>query len=72
MTRQELIEAIMESDWIKGAIKHPGAFKAEAERRKMTTDQLAADVKNNPGKYGTKMKRRAALARTLKKFRSKG
>lgn len=56
------------SNWIKGAIKHPGAFTAQAKARGETPMELAANVKANPNKYDATTKRRAALARTLRSF----
>lgn len=51
----------MAKDWIKGAIKHPGAFKAKAQRAGMSTAAYAAKMKDAPGTTG----RQARLAQTL-------
>lgn len=47
--------------WIKGAIKHPGAFKAKAEAAGKTTREFAAEHADSPGKIG----QQARLAETL-------
>jgi hypothetical protein len=49
------------SDWIKGAIKRPGAFKAKAEKAGMSTASYADKEKNAPGRTG----KQARLAKTL-------
>lgn len=56
------------SNWIKGAIKHPGAFTAQAKARGMTPVQLSAKVAAKPDQFDETTKRRAALARTLRSF----
>lgn len=47
--------------WIKGAIKHPGAFKAKAEAAGKTTSEFAEEKAGAPGKLG----KEARLASTL-------
>ena len=47
--------------WIKGAIKHPGAFKAAAKRAGMSTRAYAEKEKGAGGTLG----KRARLALTL-------
>lgn len=47
--------------WIKSAIKHPGAFKAEAEKAGKSTKEFAEEHKHDSGKTGA----RARLAETL-------
>lgn len=57
-------------NWIAGAIKHPGALRAEThtpEGKKIPAKKLAAA---SAGKFGAKAKKQAALAKTLKGFRS--
>lgn len=49
------------SHWIKGAIKHPGAFKAQAQRAGESTRAFAEEHKGDSGKTG----KRARLALTL-------
>jgi hypothetical protein len=56
-------------DWIKGAIKHPGALRAELgikKGKKIPAKTLAKAAKSK-GKLG----QRARLAETLKGFRKK-
>jgi hypothetical protein len=58
---------IMAKNWIKGAIKHPGALHADLgvpQGQKIPAGKLAAAAKR-PGKVG----QRARLAKTLKKMR---
>lgn len=49
------------SNWIKGAIKHPGAFKAQAQHAGMSTSGFAQQHKHDSGKTG----QRARLALAL-------
>ena len=53
-------------NWIKGAIKHPGAFSAKAKRAGETTAQFAKEKAHAPGTLG----KQARLAQTLGKLRS--
>lgn len=55
------------ANWIKGAIKHPGAFSAAAKRAGKSTAAYAQEHKNDSGTLG----RRARLAITLSKMRRK-
>ena len=50
--------------WIKGAIKHPGAFSAKAKRAGETTAQYAREKSHAPGTLG----KQARLAQTLSKM----
>lgn len=59
------------TNWIKGAIKRPGAFTAKAKKRGMTVSQFASSVKRNPDKYDTTTVRQANLATTLRKISKK-
>lgn len=54
-------------NWIKGAIKKPGAFKAKAEKAGKSTAEFAAEKADAPGKLG----KEARLAVTLSKMRKK-
>lgn len=54
-------------NWIKGAIKHPGAFSAQAESAGKTTQAFAQEKKGAKGTVG----RRARLALILAKMRAK-
>ena len=49
------------SKWIKGAIKHPGAFRKKAEAAGESTRQFANEHKHDSGTTG----RQARLALTL-------
>lgn len=55
------------ANFIKSAIKHPGAFKAEAKSAGMSTNKFAQKEKHAKGVLG----RRARLALTLSKMRKK-
>lgn len=57
----------MAKNWIKGAIKRPGAFKAKAKKAGMSTGTYAQKEKGASGRVGEE----ARLALTLKKMRSK-
>lgn len=48
-------------NFIKGAIKRPGAFRAKAKKAGMSTAAYAAKEKNAPGRLG----KQARLAQTL-------
>jgi hypothetical protein len=48
-------------EWIAGAVKRPGAFKAKAKAAGKTTRQFAAEKADAPGRTG----RQARLAQTL-------
>ena len=54
--------------WIKGAIKHPGAFSAKAKRAGETTAQYAREKAHAPGTLG----KQARLAQTLSKMHHEG
>lgn len=58
-------------NWIKGAIKKPGAFSAQAEKAGMSTSEFAETVTKNPGDYSDKTVKRAQLAKTLAGLRKK-
>lgn len=58
-------------NWIKGAIKRPGAFKAKAKKAGMSTSAYAKKVTKKGSKASTRTKRQANLAKTLKKMRKK-
>ncbi len=58
-------------NWIKGAIKKPGAFSSQAEKAGMSTEEFAKTVTDNPDKYSDKTVKRAQLAKTLAGFRKK-
>lgn len=54
--------------WIKGAIKHPGAFSAKAKKAGMSTQAYAAKVTKPGSGASTQTKRQANLAKTLGKM----
>ena len=62
-------------NWIKGAIKKPGAFTGQKDRynrthkgKNLTTNQFANLVKKPGSKFSATTKRRANLAKTLGKM----
>jgi len=57
----------MAKHFIQGAIKHPGAFKAQAQRAGKSTRQYAQEHKHDSGTTG----RRARLALTLMSMHKK-
>ena len=62
---------VARKNWIKGAIKRPGAFSKKAKAAGMTTAQYARHVGKSGSKASTRTKRQAALAKTLGKMRRK-
>ena len=54
--------------WIKGAIKDPGAFTAKAKRHGMTPKEFARHVLANKDKFPAKTEKQANLLKTLSKF----
>jgi hypothetical protein len=59
------------SDWIKGAIKHPGAFTAAAKKRGMTVTEFRQQVLRNKDQYSDHLVRQAQMAKTLSKMRKR-
>jgi len=59
----------MPKNWIKGAIKHPGAFSAKAKRAGKSTRAYASSVLKKGSRASTTTKRQARLAKTLMSFR---
>ena len=55
-------------NWIKGAIKHPGAFTAKAKSHGMTPTQFRAKVLAHKEDYPAKTEKQAQLAKTLGKM----
>lgn len=53
----------MAKNWIKGAIKHPGALTAKAKAAGKSIDEYCASPN-----LDTHSKRQCALAKTLRKF----
>lgn len=58
----------MAKNWIKGAIKHPGAFRAKAKAAGMSTPAYAIKVTAPGSTASTTTKRQANLAKTLGKM----
>lgn len=54
--------------FIKGAIKHPGAFTAAARRRGMTPAELQQKVLANTDKFSARLVKEANLRKTLVKL----
>ena len=56
---------MVEADWMKHAVKHPGAFTKKADAAGMTVAQFAAHVlaPANKDKYSTQTKRQASFAK---------
>jgi hypothetical protein len=59
----------MAEQWIKSAIKRPGAFKAKAKAAGKSTAGFAQQVLKPSSKASTRTKKQAALAQTLSKLR---
>ena len=58
----------MAKNWIKGAIKHPGAFTKKAKASGMSVEAYAAKVTKPGSKASATTKKQAALAKTLSKL----
>ena len=61
----------MADNWLKDAIKRPGAFTKKAEKRAMDVKEFASKVTANPDKYDTRTVSPANLAKTLSKLRKR-
>jgi hypothetical protein len=57
--------------WIQGAIKKPGAFTAQAKKAGKSVSAYATQVTKKGSKASATTKRRANLAKTLKKMSRK-
>ena len=55
----------LRKDWIRGAIKRPGAFRKKAEAHDMSTKAFANEVIANKDDYSTLTGQQAELAHTL-------
>lgn len=60
-----------DKNWIKGAIKRPGAFSAKAKKRGISTSAFASKVTKNPSRYSKLTVQQANFAKTLSKIRNK-
>lgn len=58
-------------NWIKGAIKRPGAFRLKAQKAGESTSEYASEVLSPDSEASTQTKRQAALAQTLGGLRRK-
>jgi hypothetical protein len=63
---QEIKEA---EEWIKGAIKDPGAFSAKAKSHGMSTKEFVNYVLSHKDKFPSKTEKQATLAKTLGKMK---
>lgn len=59
----------MAKNWIRSAIKRPGAFTKEAEKRGLTPAALQRKVLANPDSYSDRLVKQANLRKTLVKRR---
>ena len=57
-----------DANWIKGAIKHPGAFTKKASSHGMTPSQFRDKVLAHKEDYPAKTEKQAQLAKTLSKM----
>ena len=62
----------MAKDWIKGAIKRPGAFTKKAKDAGMSVSKYANKVLKKGSKADTRTKKQASLAKTLRSFHADG
>ena len=61
----------MANNWIKGAVKRPGAFRAKAKKAGMSTAAYANKVTKKGSNASATTKRQANLAKTFSKIRPK-
>lgn len=66
------MEKSSSGNWMKGAVKHPGAFTKKAKAHKMSVPKYAEAVKSGKEKATTQTKRQASLAQTFEKLAGKG
>jgi hypothetical protein len=59
------------ANWIKNAIKRPGAFKKKAKAAGLSVSAYAKKVSKKGSRASTRTKREAALAKTLAKMRKR-
>ena len=60
-----------DKNWMKDAVKRPGAFKAKAKAHGMSVAGYAASVTKPGSTASTRTKRQANLAKTFAKYRPK-
>ena len=68
VTQEELLAEA--KNWMKDAVKRPGAFRAKAEKAGMSTSAFASKVLSNKDSYDPRTVKQASLARTFSKFRN--
>ena len=56
------------ANWIKGAVKRPGAFTAKAKRNGMSVEAYARKVLRKGSRASKLTKQQARLAQTFKKM----
>ena len=56
------------ANWIAGAIKHKGSFTRQAKKAGKSVGEYASSVLKKGSKASTTTKRRATLAKTLRKI----
>jgi len=56
------------TDWMAGAVKHPGRFSAKAKAAGKSTAEYAREESGAPGALGEE----ARLAETFERYRPKG
>ena len=61
-----------EENWIKGAVKRPGAFTKKAKAAGMSVQKFAAHVDKNKDKYSTRTEKQANLAQTFASMKKEG
>lgn len=68
----------MAKDWIKGAVKRPGALRAKAKKaglikkgEKLSSADLSKMDKKAKAKGDTRTEKQVSLAKTFKKMRKK-
>lgn len=66
--KEEMAEEGDGKKWIKGAIKHPGAFTKKAKAHNMSTSAFAKKVLANKDDFPAKTEKQAQLAKTLGKM----
>jgi hypothetical protein len=59
-------------NWIKGAIEHPGAFTAQADKAGKSVPEFTKQVLKPGSRASATTKRRANLAQTLRGLNKKG
>lgn len=59
------------SDWIKGAVKHPGALTKKAKKAGLSVPAFAKKVTKKGSKASAVTKKQATLAKTFAKMKKK-